>query len=166
MSISRLARNKLVLLALLLAVTAASYWRTSSLPFVHYDDDDYIINNAHVQSGINQASLVWAITTRYDANWHPLTWLSHAVDCSLFGLNPEGHHLTNLIVHLVNVALLFWVLHIMTAAVLRSAFVAGLFALHPLNVESVAWVAERKNLLSTFFFLLTIGTYTWYARRP
>jgi len=109
---------------------------------------------------------VWAMTTMEAAFWHPLTWLSHIMDYQLFGLNPAGHHLTNLLFHLANVVLLFWVLHRMTGALWPSALVAALFALHPLNVESVAWVAERKNVLSTLFWLLTLLAYVGYVKKP
>ena len=106
------------------------------------------------------------MTTMEAAFWHPLTWLSHILDYQLFGLNPAGHHLTSLLLHLVNVVLLFWVLHRMTGALWPSALVAALFALHPLNVESVAWVAERKNVLSTLFWLLTLLAYVGYVKKP
>src|SRR6185436_5380988 len=99
-------------------------------------------------------------------NWHPLTWISHMLDCQLFGLNPAGHHLTSLVIHTGNVLLLFWLLLVITGALWQSALVAALFAIHPLNVESVAWVAERKNVLSTMLWLLTTLAYVWYARKP
>ena len=108
----------------------------------------------------------WAFTTGHAANWHPLTWISHMVDVQLFGLHPGWHHLVNLLFHLANTLLLFLVLHRMTNALWQSAFVAALFALHPLHVESVAWVAERKDVLSTFFWMLTMGVYVSYVARP
>ncbi len=108
----------------------------------------------------------WAFTTYYASNWHPLTWLSHALDCQMFGLDPAGPHEVNLLLHVVNVLLLFWVLDRATGMAGRSAMVAGLFALHPINVETVAWVAERKNLLSMLFLLLALAAYRWYARQP
>src|SRR3989442_11401511 len=154
----------LISLALVLA-TAAAYWRTFQNGFVLYDDKGYVTENSHVQEGITPKTLLWALTTTHAANWHPLTWLSHMVDCRLFGLNPRGHHLTSLLLHLANTVLLFLALSAMTEALWPSAFVAALFALHPLHVESVAWVAERKDVLSTLFAFLTIAAYVNYARR-
>jgi len=132
--------------------------------FIRYDDNDYITENQHVQGGLNLKSIKWAFTSTNAANWHPLTWLSHIIDCRLFGLNPKWHHLVNLLFHIANTLLLFWVLKDMTGAIWQSAFVAGLFALHPLHVESVAWAAERKDVLSTLFWLLTMASYVHYAR--
>ena len=133
--------------------------------FVNYDDDDYVTRNPQVTSGLTPESVRWAFTTPYMANWHPLTWLSHMLDCELFGLNPLWHHLTSLSFHIANTLLLFWVLKRMTGAVWQSAFVAAVFALHPLRVESVAWVAERKDVLSGFFWMLTMAFYVRYAER-
>ncbi|HEY3129952.1 MAG TPA: tetratricopeptide repeat protein [Acidobacteriota bacterium] len=155
----------LISLALILATTAA-YWRTFQNGFVLYDDKGYVTENPHVQEGITPKTLLWALTTTHAANWHPLTWMSHMVDCRLFGLNPRGHHLTSLLLHLANTVLLFLALSLMTGALLPSAFVAALFALHPLHVESVAWVAERKDVLSAFFWMLAMLAYAHYARRP
>ncbi len=136
--------------------------------FVNYDDDEYVTENSHVNGGISSKSVVWAFTTLHGdtSYWHPLTWLSHMLDCSLYGLNSGMHHLTNLFFHIINTLLLFWVLRRMTGAVWPSAFVAAAFALHPLHVESVAWVAERKDLLSAFFWLLTMCVYVRYTERP
>ena len=111
-------------------------------------------------------TLGWALTSTEQENWHPLTWLSHALDYSLFHLNPTGHHFTSLLIHAANAVLLFLLLAFATGRIGPSLFVALLFALHPINVESVAWIAERKNVLSTFFFLAAIGAYGWYARKP
>jgi Flp pilus assembly protein TadD len=158
-------QNWFIALALV-ALTTTAYWETKDHSFVSYDDDVYVVTNPHVQSGLTLRNVAWAFTSTSAANWHPLTWLSHMLDVQLFGANPAGHHLTSLLIHLANVLLLFWVLHVMTGAVWRSALVAALFAVHPINVESVAWVAERKNLLSTFFWLLTMWAYVRYARRP
>ncbi len=119
-----------------------------------------------MKQGLNWASVQWAFTSLEESNWHPITWLSHMLDCEIFHLNPAGHHYSNAIWHSINVALLFWVLYNATGLFWRSLVVAALFAVHPINVESVAWVAERKNLLSLFFFLLTLAAYQWYARRP
>jgi len=162
---SWLTRRNLAL-GLLLGLTFAVYLRATRNEFVNYDDQGYIVENQHVQQGLNAATLRWALTSTEESNWHPLTWLSHALDCQLFGLNPAGHHFTNVLLHVLNVGLLFWLLWRATGAIGRSFMVAALFALHPLNVESVAWVAERKNVLCMFFFLLTLGAYGWYARRP
>jgi len=150
----------------LAAATLAVYAPVAGHGFVDYDDDEYVFRNPHVQAGLSADGVAWAFTSLEAANWHPLTWLSHMLDCELFGLRPAGHHLVNLGLHAANVVLLFLVLAWLTGGVWRSAAVAALFALHPLNVESVAWVAERKNLLSTFFWILTIAAYGWYARRP
>ena len=155
---AKLTKNQLaalVCLALTL-VTAAVYWPLIHHPFVNFDDDDYITNNAHVKAGLTWTGVVWAFQTGAAANWHPLTWLSHMLDCQLYGLNPGGHHSTNLIFHIANTLLLFLWLRQLTGALWRSAFVAALFAWHPLHVESVAWAAERKDVLSTFFWMLTL----------
>jgi protein O-mannosyl-transferase len=152
---------------LLLAVgTIAVYSPAIFHPFVNYDDYDYVTQNPHVQGGLSADTIAWAFTSTELANWHPLTWLSHELDCQLYGLNPHGHHLTSVLLHAANVVLLFLLLQWATGATGASAMVAALFALHPLNVESVAWVAERKNLLSTFFFLLTLAAYGRYAQKP
>ena len=127
--------------------------------FVNYDDPDYIIGNAHVTGGLTWANVVWAFTSNDAANWHPLTWLSHMMDCQLFGVNPAGHHLVNLLFHTANALLLFLLLEKLTGALWRSALVAALFAWHPLHVESVAWASERKDVLSAFFWMLTILCY-------
>ena len=155
----------LVCLILTVAILAV-FWPVRNHEFVSFDDDLYVTQNAHVQAGLTGEAVAWAFTTTHAANWHPVTWLSHMLDCQLYGLNSGGHHFTNLLIHLVNAILLFVVLEGMTAATWRSAFVAALFALHPLHVESVAWVAERKDLLSAFFWLLTMGFYLRYVRRP
>jgi len=133
--------------------------------FVNWDDDRYVTGNAAVR-GVSWASVRWAFTTLHESNWHPLTWLSHALDGSLFGANAAGHHATSIVLHAANAVLLFLLLRRMTGCLAPSALVAALFALHPLNVESVAWVSERKNVLSTLFMLLAIGAYARYAERP
>ena len=155
-----------ILCLLVVLVTVAAFYPVRHLPFLNYDDNLYVTENLNVQSGLDGDVVRWAFTTYDTANWHPLTWLSHALDCQLFALNPAGPHLINLLLHTVNVALLFWVLFQATGFAGRSATVAALFAVHPLNVETVAWVAERKNLLSMLFFLLALGAYRWYARKP
>jgi tetratricopeptide (TPR) repeat protein len=146
--------------------TFAVYSPTLHYPFLNYDDQDYVTENTHVQAGLTANTIAWAFTATEADNWHPLTWLSHALDCQLYGLNPSGHHLTSVLLHLLNVILLFLILARSTGSAGRSLLVAALFALHPLNVESVAWVAERKNVLSTLFFLLALGVYGWYAMKP
>lgn len=159
------ARETILLCAALICTTVVLYWPVLSHPFINYDDDIYVTANAHVQSGINAKSLVWALKSTEQSNWHPLTWMSHEFDCQMYGLHPAGHHLTNLAFHLVNVVLIFIVFSFATQSTAKSFLVALLFAIHPLNVESVAWVAERKNVLSTAFFLLAIGAYCVYAQK-
>lgn len=134
-------------------------------PFVNYDDDRYIVQNTHTR-GLSWETIRWAFTTTAEANWHPLTWMSHALDYQFFHLNAAGHHLDSLLLHALNVVLLFLLLHSATKRVGRSLLVAALFAVHPLNVESVAWVAERKNLLCTFFFFLALWAYGGYVQKP
>src|SRR5437773_3074950 len=148
----------------LVAITWLVVGRTLGHDFVSYDDHLYIQDNPIVRNGLSAEGLVWAFTHSHASNWHPLTTLSHMVDCQLFGLNPCGHHFTNVLLHSVAVVLLFRVLQEMTGLVWRSAFVAALFAIHPLHVESVAWVAERKDVLSGVFFMLTLGAYARYVR--
>ena len=132
--------------------------------FVNYDDDRYVTENPRVNCGITRQSLIWAFTGPHYGMWHPLTSLSHILDCQLFGLNPLWHHFSNLLLHIANTLLLFWVLKKMTGSFWPSAFVAAVFGLHPFSVESVAWLAERKNVLSGFFWILTIAAYMYYAR--
>jgi protein O-mannosyl-transferase len=156
-----------LILALCLAATVLIlYSPVGRHPFVNYDDQTYVFQNAHVIAGLTWNTLTWALTSTEASNWHPVTWMSHALDCQLFGLNPAGHHWMNAVIHALNAALLFLLLWRSTGARWRSLMVASLFALHPLNVESVAWVAERKNLLSTLFFFLALGAYGYYARKP
>jgi Flp pilus assembly protein TadD len=134
--------------------------------FVNYDDDKYVYENPMVQKGITWTGFVWALTYGQIGHWHPLTWLSHMLDCQLYGLNACGHHMTNLLFHTATAILLFLVLRQMTGALWRSAFAAMIFAIHPLRVESVVWVSERKDVLSGFFFVLTLGAYVRYVRHP
>ncbi|MBC8433220.1 MAG: tetratricopeptide repeat protein [Desulfobacterales bacterium] len=155
------------LICLFLALaTLAVYWQVQNHDFVNFDDDIYVTANRHVQEGLTPESIMWAFTTTYAANWHPLTWISHMLDYEIYGLNPGGHHLTNLLLHLTNTLLLFIILGKMTGALWRSAFVAALFALHPLHVESVAWVSERKDVLSTFWGMLSLLAYHCYVKKP
>ena len=142
----------------LIAVVLAVYNPITHNGFVNWDDDSYITNNLHVQTGVTWATVKWAFTTYDQANWAPLSWLSHALDCQLFGLNPLGHHYVSVLIHALNAVLLFLLLQSATGFRWRSLMVAALFAVHPINVESVAWAAERKNVLSMFFFLLCART--------
>lgn len=153
----------LISLGLFLAVCLV-YFSIPSYDFNSYDDVLYVVENTIVQKGLSLSNLYWAFTTFSASNWHPVTWLSHMLDCSLFGMNPGGHHWTSLLLHSLNSILLFIILLYMTGAVWRSAFVAMLFAVHPLHVESVAWVAERKDLLSAFFAFLAIWSYCAYIK--
>jgi len=148
----------------LLVCNLLVYGQIVTHDFVNYDDLDYVIENPHVSSGWTAQGFLWAFRSRLHGHWHPLTWLSHMADCQIFALNPMGHHLTSLLLHMANSLLLFWIMRLMTGAVLRSAFVAALFALHPLHVEPVAWIAARKELLSAFFFMLAVLAYIRYAR--
>jgi protein O-mannosyl-transferase len=150
--------------ALLVLATAAVYWPVLRHGFINLDDSDYVSGNPPVTAGLTWQGVKWAFTSTHAGNWHPATWLSHMLDCQLYHLRPAGHHLTNLLLHTANVLLLFGLLKRLTGALWRSALVAALFALHPLHVESVAWVAERKDVLSGFFFLLTLWAYVQYVK--
>jgi len=156
------------LLAVLLALgTAALYAPSVRNGFINYDDPDYVTRNAHVLTGLSWTNIIWAFgTDNPAANWHPLTWISHMLDVQWYGTDPAGHHFTNVLLHSLNVAILFLLLQRATQHTLRSAATAAIFALHPLNVESVAWVAERKAVLCVFFMLLAMWAYGWYALKP
>ena len=160
------SRVELLICLLLVIVTFAVYWQVRNFTFVNYDDSQYVTENQYVQAGLNYESIIWAFSSNHAANWHPLTWLSHMLDIQLYGMNPGAHHQTNLIFHIANALLLFFVLRKMTGSLWQSSVVAALFALHPLHVESVAWVAERKDVLSAFFWMLTMFSYARYAERP
>jgi tetratricopeptide (TPR) repeat protein len=159
-------QQTIIILVLLAAVTLAVYWQVRGHDFIAFDDDLYVTENKDVQRGLTWRGIKWAFTTTQAYNWHPLVWISHMLDCQLYKLNPAGHHFTNVLFHIANTLLLFLVLNRMTGSLWRSAFVAALFALHPLHVESVAWVSERKDVLSTFFWILTMWFYLRYVRRP
>jgi tetratricopeptide (TPR) repeat protein len=162
-----LNKNRSLLICLTLAIsTFAVFYQVRNFAFVNLDDPIYVSENPNIQAGITLKAVKWAFTSGYAANWHPLTWLSHMLDWQLFGSNAGGHHLTNLIFHIANTLLLFIVLQQMTSALWQSAFAATLFALHPLHVESVAWVSERKDVLSTFFWILTMWAYLQYVKHP
>jgi tetratricopeptide (TPR) repeat protein len=156
----------LIISLVLIVATLFVFWQVRNHQFVNLDDGHYIVDNPYVRRGLTLKSVIWAFTTTYASNWHPLTWLSHMVDCGLFGLRPGGHHVTNVLFHIASTLLLFLVLKRMTGDLWKSGFVSALFALHPLHVESVAWAAERKDVLSTFFWMLTMWTYVGYVERP
>lgn len=158
-------KQRTVLCLLLVLLTLMVYNGAGRNGFVNFDDSLYITNNPHVRAGLTWSTVKWALTSFDAANWHPLTWLSHALDCQLFKMNPAGHHYVTVLFHAVNVALLFLVLAGATGLTWPSFMVAALFALHPVNVESVAWASERKNVLSMLFFLLSLQAYGWYVRR-
>ena len=160
-------RKRLALVSITLAICiAVVFGNVCGHEFLNYDDQMYVTDNTKVREGLTGSGLWWALTAKYASNWHPLTWLSLQLDAQLFGMQPWGFHLTNLLLHIANTVLLFLVLARMTGALGRSAIVAALFGLHPLHVESVAWVTERKDVLSTFFWILTMGTYQRYTENP
>ena len=139
------------------------YWQVRNFSFVNFDDRQYVSANYHVQAGLTAESIRWSFTATHASNWHPLTWLSHMLDCQIYGMTPGHHHMTNVLFHILNTLLLFFIFKRISGSLWKSAFMAALFALHPLHVESVAWVAERKDVLSTFFWMLTIWCYVSYV---
>ena len=160
---------QVLICSVLVILTVIVFWQLRDGEFLNYDDNMYVYENAYVQSGLNRESVQQAFSSELvekSANWHPLTWLSLMADYSIFGLNPSGYHLINLLFHVMNTILLFLILRRMTKTLWPCAFVAALFAIHPLHVESVAWIAERKDVLSTFFWMLTLGAYSYYAEKP
>jgi tetratricopeptide (TPR) repeat protein len=159
-------RRELIICLLLIGITFSLYGQVLNHQFVYFDDDLYITKNQHLQEGVTAKTVLWALTVRNISYWQPMTWLSLMLDYELYGLSPRGYHLTNLLLHILSTLLLFLVLKRMTGSIWRSAFVASLFAIHPLNVESVAWTVERKNVLSTFFLMLTMLSYVYYSERP
>ncbi len=159
-------KSKYMIAAFLLLTTIAVYWPSVNHEFINYDDPEYVTRNAHVGTGFTYENIRWAFTTTLMGNWNPVTWLSHMADSEIYGLDPRGHHLTNIILHCLNTILLFIILNRITGNLWRSFFVAAIFALHPLRVESVAWVAERKDVLSAFFFMTALLAYTLYVERP
>ncbi len=162
----RKRRVTLFIFIALAAATIIAYELIRHNGFVGYDDNEYIVKNQHVAGGITQQSVTWAFTKPYASNWHPLTWISHMLDCQVFGLNPLGHHLVSVAFHIVNALLLFWILKRISGSIWASAFVAAVFAVHPVQVESVAWASERKTVLSGLFWLLTMAAYVRYTRQP
>ena len=159
-------RLELTICLLLAVLILAVYWPLSRHDFINFDDSVYITQNTHVKAGLTKRGFLWAFTSVHSSNWHPLTWLSHMLDSQMFGLEPGMHHLTNLLFHMANSLLLFVLFRRMTGAIWSSAFVGALFALHPLHVESVAWISERKDVLSTFFWMITMWTYARYTESP
>ena len=157
-------RRTLLISAGLLAATLAAFWPLHRAEFLNFDDPVYVTNNPKVFQGLTRSGLVWAFTSLHGSNWHPLAWISHMADCQIWGENAGGHHLSSVALHAANAVLLFLTLQRLTGAAWRSSLVAALFALHPQHVESVAWIAERKDVLSTFFALLTIWVYAKYAQ--
>ena len=159
-----------VLICLALAIlTVITFWSLKDCGFISFDDNFYVYDNAYVQSGLNANSIKQAFSSELvekSGLWHPVTWMSLMLDYQIFGLNPFGFHMVNLLLHVMSTILLFLVFHRMTKSLWPSAFVAALFAIHPLHVESVAWIAERKDVLSTFFWMLTLGAYSHYVEHP
>jgi hypothetical protein len=153
-------------IAVLVTSTFVAYEPVRHNGFVNYDDNQYVFNNPNVKGGITQQSIKWAFTTLSISYWHPITWLSHMLDCEIYGLRPLGHHITSVLIHIINSVLLFLLLSKVTGTLWRSGFVAAAFALHPLHVESVAWAAERKDVLSGLFWILSMLAYVHYAERP
>ena len=159
-------RLDIIVCLFLVLATLTVYWQVRNYSFVVYDDGLYITDNQHVRAGLNIENIFWAFSNTCSSNWHPLTWISHMLDVQLYGMNPGSHHMTNVLFHIVNSMLLFIVFKRMTGRIWQSGLIAVLFALHPLHVESVAWVAERKDVLSTFFWMLTMYSYVLYAEYP
>jgi protein O-mannosyl-transferase len=159
-------RTKIIICVFLIVATFCIYVQVQDHEFINFDDDLYITKNLNVQTGLTSESFKWAFTTSHPPYWQPVTWLSHMLDYQLYGLHPKGHYLTNLFLHIASAPILFVVLLRITGALWQSAFVAAMFAFHPLNVESVAWIAERKNVLSTLFWLMTMWAYIHYTEKP
>ena len=157
---------RILICTALVAGVLIVYGQVAGHDFINFDDPSYVTKNRHVQDGLTWKGLTWALTTDHAANWHPLTWLSHMLDWELFGANPAGHHWTSMLIHLANTILLFGLLENMTGSRAKSALVAALFAFHPLHVESVAWISERKDVLYTFFWFLALLSYFRYTTRP
>lgn len=165
-NLPRIKTLKLLICLFLVLVTFVAFWQVRNNEFVNLDDNLYVTDNPHVQEGLTLRGIFWAFTTMHAGHWHPMTWLSHLFVYDLFGLNPSGHHMANLLFHVANTLLLFLLFQRMTASPWRSGLMAALFALHPLHVESVAWVAERKDVLCAFFWMLTMWAYVSYVKKP
>jgi tetratricopeptide (TPR) repeat protein len=162
----RTFRTEILFSLFLVLITSIAYGSVCSNGFTNYDDDIYVTENPHVRAGFSADSLWWALTASDASNWHPLTWISLQLDCELYGLRPWGYHLTNLLFHVFNALLLFWWLRVATGAIWRSAAVASLFAVHPVHVESVTWITERKDVLSFFFGALALWAYLGFVKQP
>ena len=158
-------RKKLAIYTILAIITFAAFWQVDQFEFINFDDNVYVSENVAVQTGLTKEGFLWAFSTKYFGLWNPLVWLSLMADYELYGLHAGGYHVTNLIFHILSTLLLFWLFHRMTGALWKSAFVAAFFALHPLHVESVAWVSERKDVLSAFFWMLTLCIYVVYTEK-
>ncbi len=158
--------QKLIVYILLILATLAVYWQVNQFNFINFDDNIYVTNNPVIQSGLSPEGFQWAFGSKYFGLWNPLVWVSFMLDYQLYGLNAGCYHLTNLFLHIMSTLLLFWLFNRMTGAIWKSAFVAAFFALHPLHVESVAWIAERKDVLSAFFWMLTLCFYVYYTEKP
>ncbi|MBZ5637624.1 MAG: tetratricopeptide repeat protein [Acidobacteriia bacterium] len=165
-AIANLRRDRLAATIVLAALVAVTFWPVLGNAFTNYDDPVYVTRNPHVRPGLDASELRWALSATRASNWHPLTWISHMLDCELYGLAPWGHHLSSLLLHLASTLLLFFTLARMTGSTGRSAFAAALFGIHPLRVESVAWIAERKDVLSAFLWMLTLSAYVSWSRTP
>src|SRR5437588_6553522 len=164
---SRNERRRIVAVCVFLTVIVwIVFGQTVRHDFVNFDDDRYVYENSHVSAGLTRDGLKWVLTHSHANLWHPLTTLSHMADCQIFGLKPAGHHFSNVLLHNIAAVLLFLVFAGMTGRIWQSAFVAAIFAIHPMRVESVAWIAERKDVLSAVFFMLTLGAYLRYVRAP
>ena len=165
---SRFTSKHLIIISILILImlNIVIYWNVQKHTFINYDDQLYVTSNYRTQAGITLKSVLSTFTDTHTGNWHPLTMMSHMLDWQLFGERAGGHHWTSVIIHIINTVLLFLLLNQLTGAIWRSALVAALFAVHPMNVESVAWIAERKNVLSTFFWIITMLIYVWYLKQP
>jgi protein O-mannosyl-transferase len=159
-------KKKILIYIVLTLATLAVYWQVHVFGFINIDDQAYITENSHIQSGLSLDGIHWAFSTRYADLWNPIVWLSFMLDYQFYGLNAGGYHITNLILHILSVLMLFWLFNRMTKKIWPSAFIAAVFALHPLHVESVAWIAERKDVLSAFFWMLTLCLYAYYTGKP
>ena len=159
-------RQTLIVYIVLTIVTLAVFWQVNQFDFINFDDNVYVTQNSHIHSGLTPEGVRWAFSTQYLGLWNPLVWLSFMFDYQIYGFNAGGYHLTNRVLHLLSTLLLFWLFNRMTGAVWKSAFVAAIFAFHPLHVESVAWISERKDVLSAFFWMLTLCLYVYYTEKP
>jgi len=166
MKISHKCAYTVLINAILILTTISVYSNVVNFDFINYDDTWYVTANRFVQDGLTLNGVNWSLSAKLLANWHPLTWLSHMLDVSLFGMNPGAHHFSNILFHIANTLLLFYIFNLMTTEIWKSGFIAALFALHPLHVESVVWIAERKDVLCTFFLMLTLWSYIRYVKRP